>query len=350
MELKKNKRVLFNENPHKYFLVSDDFSTTELSGITAIIKKVICPDLYGDVDEAVLMKAAEWGTKCHKICESYDNGELELKNQDGIKYYLEGKEIGVRDGACELNAYIQLCEENDLMAEASEYLVSDNEHFASCIDKVLRESKDEFSILDFKFTYSYHEEPVMWQTSFYADMLEAQNPGCKVKHLYCCHIKFYYEKDKDGNILLNEDGTAKMKQEPTIGLHELKRVPTEYLNEAKRCFLEDEEFHNPLKREERQMEISLEDELEWEEVIRLAGEYDKKKKVVIEKIKQMFLEKPNTSKLRCSLFTASQGIQTHSKVFDEERFKAENPEMWKKYKTKDKVIAARTTIVLNKKS
>lgn len=330
MELNKNNRVIFTENPHRYTLLNEDFSTRELSGITAIIKKCICPNLYKDVDEATLAKAAVHGTACHKRCESFDNGKLVPTEDGGWAYKESGLVLGEDDGLAELKAYVELVKENDIMVAESEYLVSDNENFASSIDKVAIASDCMVDIIDLKFTYAYHEESVMWQTSFYADMLEAQT-GVKVNKLYCIHIHKY----KNGEV--------------KSALHELKRVPTEYLEEAKRCYLAGEEFANPLARIERDMEADEGKQAEWRDTLKTAAEWEKKKKAVMEEMKKMVQEVPNTAKMKGVFFTVSQSAESHSIVLDEEKLKEEMPEVWKKYCTKVKKVAGRVTVSFNKK-
>lgn len=71
-----------------------------------------------------------------------------------------------------------------LQYETSEYLVSDNKNFASCIDKVYRESNTEFSLGDIKTTYELDKDYIRWQLSIYAYLFEMQNPGCKAVRLF----------------------------------------------------------------------------------------------------------------------------------------------------------------------
>ena len=331
MDLIKNNRVIFTEEPHKYTLINEDFSTRELSGITAIIKKCICPNLYSDVDEETLRKAAEHGTLCHKLCEAFDNAQLDpMDDNQGFTWREDG--TCVADGLEELRAYISLIAENDIMVHSSEYLVSDNENFASCIDKVAIAPDGKMAdIIDLKFTYAYHEEPVTWQTSFYADIFEFQNPHIKVNKLYCIHIHKY----KNGEV--------------KAALHELKRIPTEHLEEAKRCFLSGEEFVNPYARIEKELEIEEELEQQYADILKRSAELEKEKKTVTDALKKLITTSPSLAKLKGRYITVSQSVASHSTVLDEAKLKEEMPEIYKKYCTKVKTVAGRVTITLNKK-
>ena len=54
------------------------------------------------------------------------------------------------DGTQEVADYISLTSENDLVHETSEYLITDNENYASMIDKVYRVDETTFDIGDIK--------------------------------------------------------------------------------------------------------------------------------------------------------------------------------------------------------
>lgn len=348
MELKQITNVSFYEDTHKY--LNSDFE--ELSGITAIIKKCICPDLYKDVDEATLAKAARHGTLCHKLCEAFDNGELDIQDDGNYTALNEifvynsdhAKDVLVQEGGYiadpELHAYIAELKKHKLNIEASEYLVTDGKHFASCIDKVIRESDDTFSILDLKFTYAYHEEPVTWQTSFYADMLEAQNPGAKVKNLYCLHIHYY------------KDGTCKSQ------LHKLKRIKSDILEECKRCFLHDLAFDNPLAKkqydETQATAISIEyngETLSENDIaifMQNAKKIEDKKKAIMDSYKEWFRNNPNYNKITNGTFSVSQSVSVASEVLDTAKLKELYPDIYNECITY-RTAAPRTTFKINKK-
>lgn len=325
MELITPQNIVFNEENHKYYKISEGFEMKELSGVTGIIKKLIFPDLYKDVDEATLQRAASHGTLCHKLCESYDNGELTETETAGFRN-ADGEEI--IDGLAELSAYIEIKKAYNISIDKSEYLISDGNDIASCIDKVWRFSDTEFGIIDLKFTYNYNEEYVRWQTSIYADLFEKQNPGSEVVALYCIHIHNY---TKDGLV---------------YELHKLERIDSEVISNLISCYINNTPFENPLGRIEEEFEEDMTDVFN---TLQEAARWEKKKKTVMDKFKKLFAEHARTKKFSCEYFSVTQGLPSHSTVFNEEQFKQENPELYRTYCNKQKVIAGRTTVTFNKK-
>lgn len=165
MELVKSN-VIFDQQAHTY-------TTPEgvcLQGITGMLERQLFPDKYSGVPDFVMRRAAERGSFIHEVCELVDD-------------------LGIEHESEEARNYQRLKEEHALRYEASEYLVSDNEHFASCIDKVYRESDTEFSLGDIKTTYKLDKEYVRWQLSVYAYLFERQNPGCKVVRLFAIWLR-----------------------------------------------------------------------------------------------------------------------------------------------------------------
>lgn len=165
MQLKKTG-VIFDSIAHTYTTPDGIL----LQGITGMIERQLFPDKYSGVPEFVMKKAAERGSIIHSICEIVDN-------------------LGITDESEEATNYQKLKDQYRLRHETSEYLVSDNKHFASCIDKVYRESDNKFSLGDIKTTYKLDKEYVSWQLSVYAYMFERQNPGCKVVRLFAIWLR-----------------------------------------------------------------------------------------------------------------------------------------------------------------
>lgn len=71
----------------------------------------------------------------------------------------------------------------------SEYLVTDNENFASAIDKVLADNEGNIYLADIKTTATLHYDNVSLQLSIYAKWFEEQNPDLKVKEIVCMWFK-----------------------------------------------------------------------------------------------------------------------------------------------------------------
>ncbi len=159
MRLRKCTGVSFDEFTHTYIC-----GKKVLLGLTSLMKKHgLSPD-YGNIPADVLMKAAAKGTAVHSLLEDYDNGKTVQDDDEG-----------------NLKAYREL----GLKVHCSEYLVSDGEIVATFIDKIL----EDCSVCDVKHTATVHKRAVQWQLSVGAYLFEKQNPGKKVKHIYCIHVR-----------------------------------------------------------------------------------------------------------------------------------------------------------------
>ena len=165
MQLTKSQ-IIFDQQAHTY-TTPDGVC---LQGVTGMIERQLFPDKYSGVPEFVMKRAAERGSFVHEVCELVDDLDIEHESEEARNYQKLKESYGLR-------------------YEASEYLVSDNEHFASCIDKVYRESDNEFSLGDIKTTYKLDKEYVRWQLSIYAYLFERQNPGCKAVRLFAIWLR-----------------------------------------------------------------------------------------------------------------------------------------------------------------
>ena len=202
--------VLFNEKLHEYWL-----DGKQLSGITEAIKKMLHPELYAEIPESILKKAAEYGTFVHQQIYDFDHNF-------------------VNSGSQEVKDYIQICKQYNLVHEASEFTVTDGDHWASNIDKIFRVSDDTFSIGDIK-TYGVltpeKQELARYQLSTYAWMLQLQNPKLKIDKLFIIHLR--NKMMKSGKV------------EHIASIVFLNRVPSFICEELLECYLNGTAFMNP---------------------------------------------------------------------------------------------------------
>lgn len=162
LELKKQSVVTFHEVEHLYTLPDG----RELSGVTTMLKQMLFADKYKDVPEEVLRKAAEYGTEVHKQVEIYINNSLFTNSAEMYNF------SSLMDGA-------------GLKLQYGEYLVSDEQSIASCIDIVATNAVGDICLADIKTTSGGLDENYLsWQLSVYAYLFELQNPGLKVFKLY----------------------------------------------------------------------------------------------------------------------------------------------------------------------
>lgn len=170
MKLVKSK-VRFDEEHHRYFL-----GEKELSGITGTLIKKAFPDTYKGIPDAVLAKAAERGSVVHQNLELFDT----ICNSD----------INIMPSVLpEVKDYNEMLISYGLHHVDSEYLVTDNENFASAIDKVLADDEGNIYLVDIKTTATLHYDSVSLQLSIYAKWFEEQNLNLKVKEIVCMWFK-----------------------------------------------------------------------------------------------------------------------------------------------------------------
>ena len=196
MRLKRISNVAFDEFTHSY-ICGDKL----LIGVTTLMKKHgLSPD-YGDVPEDVLAKAAARGTAIHQMLEDYDNGNPVQDDEAGnLKAY---KDLGLK-------------------IDRSEYLVSDGDIVASFIDKVY----EDCSLADVKSTATVHKRSVAWQLSIYAYLFEKMNPGKKVPHIYCIHVRDGKAKEIELNRIPDEQVEALFQAEREGRIYEdIEDVP-----------------------------------------------------------------------------------------------------------------------------
>lgn len=277
-------QVVFNPDEHTYML-----GDKELSGITSVIGRQLFPDKYRDVPEDVLRKAAERGTMIHSICELVDD-------------------MGITHDSDEAQGYEELKDDWGLRYECSEYLVSDNEHYASCIDKVYRENETDFTLGDIKTTYVLDKESVRWQLSIYAYLFELQNPGCNAVRLIGIWLR-----GKNHKIV------------------EVERIPSEVVMNLLKCDSEGRQFVNPysispvtLPDEYRKMERTI------QEIVSQAKYWSDKKKEITDGV-MMAMVKAGEYSWKGDIISFTRKKDTIRKDFDEKAFEKDYPDLYKKY-------------------
>ena len=192
-------QVAFNQEEHTYSL-----NGIALKGITGMIKSQLFPDMYKDIPQYILDKAAERGTMVHESIELFDAG------------------FEPKDTTPELESYKRIKRENELTTLANEYIVTDKEHFASAIDLVLCKGEDVI-LADLKTTYTLDKEYVRWQLSIYAYLFELQNPELNVSKLYA--------------LWLRDDKSE---------FAEVKRVEIDTIKDLLQCEVEGRKFNIPV--------------------------------------------------------------------------------------------------------
>ena len=269
-------KVRFDSDTHTYTL-----DGKELSGITSLLDRQLFKDKYSGVPDEILQKAAERGTLIHQQCEMADEG-FPVTSEEAINYML-------------------LKQKYNLRHEESEYLVSDNENYASCIDKVYRYDENTFFLGDIKTTYKLNKEYVQWQLSIYAHLFEKQNKGAKVSSIFAIWLR----------------GTIHQ-------IVELERIPDEKVEKLLYCDSHGLQYTENLPvvtSEAEKLIIDIESQLK---------SLTEKKKAIQEAIMQAMVKAGSYSYKSDNLSITRKTASTR-KSFDKEQFDKDYPNVYDKY-------------------
>ena len=268
--------VIFDSASHTYTL-----DGKLLSGITSLLSRQLFKDKYLGIADDVLQAAAERGTIVHQSCELMDFG-FESQSQEAINYK-------------------KLKEQYGLVHEDSEYLVSDNEFYASCIDKVYRDSDNTFTLGDIKTTYKLDKEYVQWQLSIYAYLFEKQNPEAKVNRLFAIWLR----GEKAEFVELDRIADAKVEallHADSAGVQYIENLPS-VISEAE------------------QMIVDIETQLKA---------LEKQKKALQEGIMRAMVSEGLYS-WKGEKVSITRKMDSIRETFDKERFKQDHPELYAQY-------------------
>ena len=285
MKLVKSK-VRFDEEHHRYFL-----GEKELSGITGTLIKKAFPDTYKGIPDAILAKAAERGSVVHQNLELFDT----ICNSD----------VNIMPSVLpEVKDYNEMLISYGLHHVDSEYLVTDNENFASAIDKVLADDEGNIYLADIKTTATLHYDNVSLQLSIYAKWFEEQNPDLKVKEIVCMWFK---------------NGHSKFQPLP--------RVSDEQIDELISAYLTDDADYQ-YKVEVPEQFSALEQEY------RLITARIDAMKIVQDDLKEKIMKMMEDNKqksIKTNIGSYSYVEATTKKVFDTKLFKDTEPEHYEYY-------------------
>ena len=285
MKLVKSK-VRFDEEHHRYFL-----GEKELSGITGTLIKKAFPDTYKGIPDAILAKAAERGSVVHQNLELFDT----ICNSD----------VNIMPSVLpEVKDYNEMLISYGLHHVDSEYLVTDNENFASAIDKVLADDEGNIYLADIKTTATLHYDNVSLQLSIYAKWFEEQNPDLKVKEIVCMWFK---------------NGQSKFQPLP--------RVSDEQIDELINAYLTDDADYQ-YKVEVPEQFSALEQEY------RLITARIDAMKIVQDDLKEKIMKMMEANKqksIKTNIGSYSYVESTTKKTFDMKLFKDTEPEHYEYY-------------------
>lgn len=292
--------VIFEPKEHTYWL-----NGKQLQGITGVLGRRVFPDMYKGVSKEVMTRAATYGSMVHAACEDFDRVG-EFTRCDEMPELFD-----------DLMAYVTLKQNHFLTHEASEYLVTDGEYFASAIDKVYIGKDGTYDLADIKTTSTLHKDYVSWQLSIYAYLFELQNPGKYVGKLYAIHIK---------------NGNAK--------LVEVEKKPYHLVQELLKAEIEGEEVADCNQFPSEALEKMI------YRTVHLAKHYADE----VEKLKAELMERmasDGASRWESERVQVIRKGESVSKRFDSKRFEMEHEDLYSQY-VKETKSKASITIKLKK--
>lgn len=281
MELNRSE-VVFVADTHEYWK-----KDKQLRGISHLYGKHICPTKYEGIPERVLLKAAERGTLIHEDCRQVDMFDI-ATTPEGRDYQMLKVKHGIRP-------------------LANEYLVSDNEEFATMIDML----DEELSLYDFKTTAILDEESLSWQLSICAHLFEQQNPDLKVKKLYGIWLR---------------NGKAKLVEVP--------RIATEIIYDLLDCEVTGRTFVKWIAELPTNINDALDKLADFEGFVTIAEAELKSTQEKIDAIKDFLLQQmtaSNIKKWETQSIVVTYIAPTERKSVDSTRLKSEQPEIYEQY-------------------
>ena len=275
----KKSNVIYDVVEHTYHL-----NGKKLQGITGTLIPHAIGQKYADVPEHILAEKAQYGKLVHSEIEMSLNG---FEPSEPTPEFLAFKKW-------QSLKKIEFFE--------SEFIVSDNENFATPIDGI----DDEFNLYDWKTTAVLDKESISWQLSICAYFNALQ--GNKANKLYAVHLR--------GN-----DCT----------LHEIERKPNEEVKKLIECYLNNEPYISTLVLSNEEALQTIYDAeimlIQLENEVKKYKEYKEKALSLLEKqMQDAGVKTFETERLK-----ATRVLPTETITFDSKALLADMPELAEKY-------------------
>lgn len=295
--------VVFKEDKHEYWL-----GDKQLKGITSTLIHRAFPNKYSGIDPEVLANAAKKGHELHEMIEFHDSFGSNAEEHADPR----------------IVNYERLKQENGLRTICNEYLVSDEENYASSIDIVMLNAADEICLTDTKTTWSLDRQSTGLQLSIYKRLFERQNPGLKVSHIYALWLP-----NKDTSI---------------AELYELPFVSDAVIDALIKADLNDEAFDISIAY--GSLPAMLNDV--QDEVIRIVKQLSELKEMEETLKKGLYkqMEAVDLKTFEGTKIKLTRVLPSKSESFDSKRFKEEHPDLYKEYvKTSPRAGSLKITIL-----
>ena len=271
--------VIFDEVEHTYHL-----NGKKLKGITGTLIPHAIGQKYADVPEHILAEKAKYGKLVHSEIEMFLNGFEPSEPTDEFLAFKKWQSL----------TKIEFVE--------SEFIVSDNENFATPIDGI----DDEFNLYDWKTTYFLDKEYLSWQLSICAYFSEII--GNEVNKLYAVHLR-------------GSDCT----------LHEIERKPNEEVKKLIECYLKDEPYIPTLVlTNEEAIQTIYDAELMLIEIENEAKRYKEIKEKALSLLEKQ-MQDAGVKTFETERLKATRVLPTETTTFDAKALLADMPELAEKY-------------------
>ena len=275
----KTSNVIYDEVAHTYHL-----NGKKLQGITGTLIPHAIGQKYADVPEHILAEKAKYGKLVHS--------EIEM--------YLQGFEPS--EPTEEFLAFKKWQLDSDTMFIQSEFIVSDNENFATPIDGI----DSNYNIYDWKTTAVLDKESISWQLSICAYFNEMQ--GNEVNKLYAVHLR--------GN---------------ECTLHEIERKPNEEVKKLIECYLNNEPYVSTLVlSNEEALQKIYDAELMLIEIENEAKRYKEIKEKALSLLEKQ-MQEAGVKTFETERLKATRVLPTETITFDAKALLADMPELAEKY-------------------
>ena len=280
--------VFFDEEKHEYWL-----GDKQLQGVTGTLVHRANPDKYNGVSAERLAQAAEKGHDLHSQIEFHDNFGTSIDEHDDPR----------------IASYENIKLQYGLTTVANEYLVSDEERYASCIDIVMMNINGEICLVDIKTTYELDRLSTAIQLSIYKRFFERQNPGMEISHIYVLWMP-------------NKDLTI-------AELIELSLINDKALDALFEADINDEPFDTNLLYGPLPAKLaSVEDE-----IIKIDAQMNewKDKQEKLKKGLYELMVQHDIKSFKGGRITLTRVLPTTSETFDSKKFKEDDPDTYAKY-------------------
>ena len=272
-------KVIYDEVEHTYHL-----NGKKLRGITGTLIPHAIGQKYADVPEHILAEKASYGKRVHSEIEMYLQGfEPSEPTPEFLAFYKWKWDFGTK--------FIE-----------SEFIVSDNENFATPIDGI----DINYNIYDWKTTAVFDKESISWQLSICAYFNELQ--GNEVNKLYAVHLRV-----------------------DECTLHEIERKPNSEVQRLIECYLNNTPYVSTLVLSNEEALQTIYDAeimlIQLENEVKRYKEYKEKALSLLEKqMQDAGVKTFETERLK-----ATRVLPTETVTFDAKALLADMPELAERY-------------------